>query len=135
VPKAIPDAAMKAMLRERDVALWSADHYQDHRSTTKNATKRDPVTVVLKVPELPDRDFHGSGDTLDLAVAAAFNFPYNRALLEREGGLRLALAKLEDAVADLTRPLSADRWKREVAAYRATRPDQVWDDLDDDVPF
>lgn len=106
------------MLRERDVALWSADHYQDHRSTSKQATKRDPVSVVLKVPELPDKDFYGHGDTIDLAVGNAFSARYNRALLEREGGLRLALAKLEDAIDELAVP-----WR--VARNRRDDPDAI----------
>jgi hypothetical protein len=110
------------MLVERDVALWDAVHYKDQHSTGKNASKKDPVTVILKIPEKPEMSFYGNGRTIDEAVVNAFCFPYNRDLLLREGGLRAAMIRLEDEL-----------WKLWLAIHARTHHGNL--DDDDDIPF
>lgn len=110
------------MLTERNVALWDAFHYQTIHSTGRHANKKDPVTVILKIPEMPDKDFHGNGATIDDAVVSAFTFPYNRDLILREGGLRAAMIRLEDELFKLWLAIHS-------STYRS------YDDFDDDVPF
>lgn len=121
MPKPQPSQALKAMLAERDIALWDAYHYKDYRSTSKYATTKDPVSVVLKIPEAPDMNFHGHGDNLDAAVANALAFSYNLPLRLREKELAGAMARLESELHETWRSL----WEQRCADL----------DLADDVPF
>lgn len=117
------------MLRERGISLWEANHYKVHfelnaKGQRKAATKKDPVTVILKIPEMVDRDFHGHGATIDEAVTNALTFSYNRPIRMRESGVSGALARLEDEIEKLWDVL----WKQRYA-------NMTDEELDDDVPF
>lgn len=121
MPKPRPSEALKTMLDERGISLWDANHYRTSASTSKVATTKDPVSVVLKIPEAPDMNFHGYGATLDEAVAHALTFSFNLPLRLREPGLAGAMARLENQLNELWGVL----WQR---------PDRQAD-LEDDIPF
>lgn len=127
MPKPRPDKALKTMLDERGIALWDAYHYKRPGSTSKTATSKDPVSVVLKTPEAPDMNFHGYGDTLEEAVRHALTFSFNLPLRLRESGLNGAMARLEAATQELWVTLLEDRQRRGQLLGTG--------DIDDDIPF
>ncbi len=127
MPKPRPSLALKTMLDERNISLWDAYHYKTAASTSKVATTKDPVSVVLKTPDAIDMNFHGYGATLDEAVAHALTFSFNLPLRLREPGLYGAIARLEAAMNDLWATLYDQRHKRGQLLGTG--------DLDDDIPF
>jgi hypothetical protein len=117
------------MLRERNISLWEANHYKpvmqlNAAGARKSATTKDPVTVILKIPDMLERDFRGHGPTIDDAVTNALIFSFNRPLRLREAGITGAMARLERELEAL--------WD---VLWRSRYANMTDDELDDDVPF
>jgi hypothetical protein len=107
-----PSAAVAHMLRERDIALWEAHHYNFQ---TGRPTAKDPLSACLVTPRILGRYFHGHGPTIDEAIMDAIN--RNPELRAAEDGLLGAMARLESALWGLSKAVWTENIERRGEDY------------------